>query len=177
MAPAPTAAKASAAGAKVIVASKLEHALELQLSKFSEVRVPDGRGGYFMEKQSRKVGKIYTINGTAYPIMPPEGYHERPQMQDGCALTFGIPKEFWDEWKTQYAGFPALESGLIFASEKGADVKAKAREKRDVKSDLSPMMPARPNEPIKDPRVDQPLKGFPLKVFGTRGPTDLDTAA
>lgn len=174
--PAPRPAPASTAGATVTVASKLPMRLRLQLEEFHEVRLPDGRGGYVIETNARKVGPVVVINGTAYPRgEPPEGFRDRPEMLQGFALTPGVPREFWERWVKQKAGFPPLESGLLFAHESRADVAAEARGMRDTRSDLDPMQVGKAGAAIKDPRLPRPISGIELK--GEAGPTDLDTAA
>lgn len=168
-------AKPQAAGAKVVVASKMPMALLLQLCKFQDVRLPDGRGGYFTEKNAVKVGPVVRINGTAYPRgEPPEGFRDRPEMVAGCALTRGVDKEWWDKWVEQNAEAPYVKSGLLFAFEKTEAVRAQARERADLDSGLGPIVPARDGV-IQDPRMPRPIKGIELR--GEAGPTDLDTAA
>lgn len=176
MTPKPAASAAPKPAAFVTVASKLPMALVLQLCEFSDVRLPDGRGGYVTEKNARKVGEIVHINGTAYPRgETPEDWPERPQMLAGYALTKGVDKEFWDKWCEQNKGFPALESGVLFAYDK-PDAGAKmAREREKVDSGLGPLVVGKAGQPILDPRAPRPVKG--MRIEGSPGPRSGDDLA
>lgn len=134
---------ASRAGDKVVVASKLEWPLELQLCETREERRQD-RSTVWTEQVSYKVGEIYVINGCAYPRgAPPEGveYPDPPQKVAGAALTFGIPRDFWERWLEQNKDTAMVRNGLVFAHGKRDGVVGEAREKRDLRSGFEPLRP------------------------------------
>lgn len=133
--------KVSHAGAKVIVASKLPMALELQLCVSREQQIKNG-GSVWTETIFAKDGPIVTIHGTAYPNgQVPDGMPDRPQMAHGAALTYGVDKDFFDRWLEQNKTSPIVVNRLVFAHEKSDSVKARAREVRDFDSGLGPLNP------------------------------------
>lgn len=151
---------ASSAGAKVVVASKLPMSLDLQMQVKRTNKIRD-RGTIFEEEVWVKTGKIVTLSGTSYPVgAPPEGvvWPDRPRMVAGCALTYGVDKDFFDAWLEQNGDMPAVRNGLIFAFEREADVAAQARDSVDIVSGLQAINPA------KDPRLPKKLNASQLRA-------------
>lgn len=134
-------AKPASAGAKVVVACKIGVAyIDLQLSKLEEVQ-ENTQTGPRTVRQARRVGQVVRIRGTAYPRgTPPEGFPEKPKIVDGAALTYGVDKDFWDEWAKQNELNPIVKNRMIFA---GAEdqVAGIAREVKDVVSGFDPVDP------------------------------------
>ena len=129
------------AGAKVTVASKLPMAFEMQACTKHEQKVKTGNTTW-VEEVFSKSGKMAVINGIAYPNgQAPEGFHDKPQMASGAALTFGVDKDLWDAWLEQNKDSAMVRNGLVFAHEKSESVKAKAREHKDLNSGLGPLTP------------------------------------
>ena len=66
----------------------------------------------------------------------PEDYRmfEGDAPDTGYALTFGIPKDFWDEWCRINSENPLLKNGHVFAAKNESDVKSIAKEHREFKS-------------------------------------------
>lgn len=58
------------------------------------------------------------------------------RLPGGFGVTFGVPKDFWEEWKAKHKGFAPLEKSFIFAFEKEADTNALAKEMEDEKTGL-----------------------------------------
>lgn len=174
--PAPTAVaprpapKPSSSGEKVIIASKLPMAVELQLCEMVEKRFHHMQNSW-TELVAHKVGQVVRINGAAYPKgEPPEGFRDRPDMSAGYALTFGVDKDFWERYVEQNADAPYIRSGAIFAASTRDEVKQRSRkEMAGLFTGLDPV------NPKGDPRMPKPLKG--IVVEGTEGPTDLDLAS
>lgn len=52
----------------------------------------------------------------------------------GYALTFGIPKDFWDEWLRVNHDNPIVKNGHVFAAKSESDAKAMAKERREFTS-------------------------------------------
>lgn len=168
-------ARPSHAGAKVIVASKLPMALDLQHCEMREVQ-RRLRETMWTELEAAKVGPIVRINGTAYPRgQAPEGFRAAPQMVAGYALTHGVDQDWWDAWEEVNRDAPFVKSGLIFAAETMDEIGQRARgEFKAVTSGLDPVSPPKDGA-ITDPRLPKPVKG--LTLTGEAGPTDADMAA
>jgi hypothetical protein len=160
--------------AKVIVASKLPMAIELQHCEMREV-VRRVRETVWKDNEAAKVGPIVRINGTAYPRgQPPEGFRDRPTMIGGYALTFGVDRAWWEKWADQNKDAPFVANGLVFAVKDRADVMARAKgELQGVTSGLDPVVPPKDGQTT-DPRMPRPIKG--ITVSGEAGPTDVDAA-
>lgn len=52
----------------------------------------------------------------------------------GYALTFGVPKEFWEEWLRINESNPLVKNGHVFAARSESDAKAMAKERREFAS-------------------------------------------
>jgi hypothetical protein len=129
------------AGAKVVVASKLPMAIELQLCTPRRVQMKSGNNAWVEEVYS-KSGPIVTIAGTAYSNgQVPEGMPSRPQMVAGCALTFGVDKEFFERWLADNADQPMVKNRMIFAHEKLDQVRGLAQETVKSLSGLGALTP------------------------------------
>lgn len=141
-------AKPKSSGAKVIVACKVGLAfIDLQLSKFEEV-YENTQTGPRLVKQAKRFGVVVRIRGTAYPRgTPPAGFPERPKMAAGAALTYGIDKEFWDEWVRQNHLSPMVINNMVFADESEDRVVGRARELIGEVSGFDPV------NPLKDARL------------------------
>lgn len=129
------------AGTKIIVASKLPMALELQHCVKRTMQMKNGNTAW-KEDVWVKSGQIVVINGTSYPNgQLPDGMPDRPQMRSGAALTYGVDKDFFDKWLEQNKDSEMVKNGLIFAAEKGEDVSAEARARVKTLSGLEPLNP------------------------------------
>ena len=99
-----------------------------------------------------KDGPVIRIRGTAYPVgQTPEGFPEKPERLFGYALTRNIPKDWWDEFTKQYAKWPYLQNGLVYAFANLDDGRAQAKEQRAFTSGLEPI------NPKGDPRSPRPI--------------------
>lgn len=58
--------------------------------------------------------------------------------EDDCGFTI-VNKDFWDQWKKEYAGFQPLESGAIFEAKDERDAKAIHKELKKEKTGHEPM--------------------------------------
>lgn len=56
-------------------------------------------------------------------------------------ITEGIPKDFWEAWKTAKKDFKFIKGGFIFAQDKAIDAKAAAKEMAGVKTGLERLKP------------------------------------
>ena len=143
----------STAGAKVIVASKLPHALLLHVDEPHEnlVNTPSGSRTVV---EYRKGHVQVRINGNAYPVgIPPEGFREKPDMSGGYALTYDVDKDFWDAWMGQHKTDPMVVNKLIFACEKIDTTRGKTKEWASLRTGFEPI------DPNGDPRSPRKIPG------------------
>lgn len=61
----------------------------------------------------------------------------------GYGLT-QVDKALWDAWTTEFAQFPPLKHGLIFAQEKAAAAESQAKEQAEVTTGLEPLDLSKP---------------------------------
>lgn len=148
-------AKPSSAGEKVVVGCKLGvSAISLQLCKKVTVWENTQTGPREVERYDR-VGEVVRVRGTSYPRgTPPEGFPEKPIMVDGAALTFGVDKDFWDQWVEQNKLNPIVVNGMVFAHVNIDYVKGVAKETAANKSGLDPVNPKGDNRMPKSTRSD-----------------------
>ena len=133
----------SYAGGKVVVCSKLPFALELQLCEPANIQMRYKQESW-VEQVWNKTGPIVVLQGTNYPIgAPPEGvvWPDRPQMASGCALTFGVDADFFEQWLEQNKNSDYVKNKMIFAQEKIEDAKAEAAENKSRDSGFGPLRP------------------------------------
>ena len=57
----------------------------------------------------------------------------------GYALTFGVPRDFWEEWLKANERNPLVRNGHVFAAKSQADAKSMAREHREFASGFQPL--------------------------------------
>lgn len=88
-------------------------------------------------------GKTFHIYGVARE----PGKDAKIMIRNGAALTFGIPKDFWERWKDENKGSPILENGILFEERSAERAAAKAKEYRDIRTGLEPLKGSN------DPRV------------------------
>lgn len=148
-------AKPQSAGAKVVIGCKLGvSAISLQLCKKTIVWENTQTGPREVVRFDR-VGQVVRIAGTSYPRgTPPEGFPERPQIVDGAALTYGVDKDFWDQWAEQNKLNPILMNGMVFAHVNIDYVKGIAKETAENKSGLDPVNPKGDKRMPKSTRSD-----------------------
>ncbi len=60
---------------------------------------------------------------------------------EGVALTFGVPKAFWDRWLAANKDAMFVKNGLVFAHEQPASVEDMAKERVLQKSGLERLDP------------------------------------
>lgn len=128
----------SYAGEKVIICSKLEMSLTLQLERW-EVETRKDRSVTWRERVSKKYGPVVTINGTAFPIGDGALGLERPDMTSGVALTYNIDRSWWECWSAEHADYEPLRAGFIYAATTRDDAKAHAKEITDMRSGFGPL--------------------------------------
>lgn len=153
--------------ATVTVASKLPFSLSLQLQEPAERLVPTGRGGEDqLIREFRKGGEIFIVRGNAVPAMGgvPDGY-KMPRLENGVALTEGIPRKFWETWLKQNRLAEYVTSGMIFAYGEESNVIAQARDFEKQTSGLDPISrEADAQGRMMDRRIPKPLTSSIARV-------------
>ena len=159
--PAPAMAEVSShhnrgAGSTVTVACKIPNGLVLQLSELYDTTEPSPSGARPI-KASRKVGEAISVKGPARPLsgMPPDY-----QIIGGYGLTYGVPADFWHDWKDQNRDLDAVRQNLIFASTSHERAMAQAKDMKTIRSGMEPLDPDSRNadKSFKDPRMVRGIK-------------------
>lgn len=133
-------------GETVTVACKLPHGLVLRVFDFVTRHEPVMGGGTREVKIAFARAETVTVKGNAV------AYGRVPNwvIEEGCGLTPGVNKEFWEKWVEQNADHAAVRAGLIFAYERHEAAVSEARNRHALKSGLEPL------DPQKLPRGIQP---------------------
>ena len=155
----------------VVVACKIEPGLRLQLQR-PVARMEDGKGGPEPRTYNAFYGKAYWVNGPARPVGTlPKGFPAAPPIEGGYALTFGIPKDFWEQWLEQNKRAPYVEApdgaehGMIFAYDSMESTVDAAREQEKLLSGLQPMSTDEDAQgKLTDRRLPRPMSSMLSKV-------------
>lgn len=91
-------------------------------------------------------GKEFVVAGPAHA----QNEGPRHQIASTFALTYGVPKVLWDEWRRQNNDLPAVRNGLIFAYEAPDKAIDAAKEHKGIKTGLERVNPH--DLPAIDPR-------------------------
>lgn len=121
----------------VTVACKLPNGLVLQVCTMVPGVEPVMGGGFREVMKSQRVGPQIRINGYARPAMTAP----RAPMSQGFALTEGVDADIWEAWLDQHRDADYVRNGLIFAHATREDVKAQAREHREIRDNQGPIVP------------------------------------
>jgi hypothetical protein len=120
----------------VTIACKHPPGLVLRLFKTRMVTVPVLGGGNREEPRAEPIpGREATINGPAKPI----GEEPRCLVVGGFAITSGVDRELWEEWKKQNADSDLLKNRLLFAFPTPEAAQAEAKNSAKVRSGLEPL--------------------------------------
>lgn len=128
----------------VMVGSKLPQNLEIQLCQPKTARVT-GQFGSVEETINVKVGEIYLLRGTSYPVnKAPKGFPKRPDMtgddDDGYAMS-KIPAEFMARWMEQNRDTDMVRNRIIIVKADPDSLIDDAKDHADVDSGLGPLNP------------------------------------
>ena len=126
-------------GPTVTVACKLPHGLVLRVFDMIPTQEPVMGGGYREVKIARELPQTYVVNGNSHP----QNKAPKSPISGGYALTFGIPKDFWDRWLKENEQSDMVLNGLIFAHEKPDYVQDKAEDNETVTTGLERLNPDR----------------------------------
>jgi hypothetical protein len=113
--------------------------IDLQCCEMREVQENTQTGPRAIQ-QGFRVGDVVRIRGTAYPRgEAPEGYPEKPEIMFGYAVTRGVSRKFWEEWKEQHKKAPYILNNMIIAFGTDMDCQAAAKENTGRVSGLEPI--------------------------------------
>ena len=129
--------KETNSGETVTVACKLPHGLQLRVFDMVTIREPIMGGGFREVPVAQECPEQYVVKGNAHA----QNMAPNAPITGGYALTFGIPKEFWERWVKDNAGSDVVKNNLIFANFKNDYVQGEAEDKKDLKSGLERLNP------------------------------------
>jgi hypothetical protein len=123
----------------VTVACKLPHGFIMQLQE-KTTQVQPVMGGGLRETE-------IWVPSNSHPPIPlygnahPQNMAPIADIASGFALTYDVPKDFWDVWVAQNKTLPAVKNGLIFAQPNARRTKDEAKEKVGLKTGLERLDP------------------------------------
>lgn len=122
----------------VTVASKMPNGVILRLFEQVDVEYPLPGGGSKTVSEWHEMVSVdrYVIKGIAAEAgkMP-----DADGISHGFALTYGIPKDFWDKWLEQNKSLDMVKKRLIFAHQQDASIQSFTKTNADNKSGLEPI--------------------------------------
>ncbi len=144
----------------VTVACKLPHGLIMQLQERA-TQVQPVMGGGLRETE------MWVPSNTHAPIplygnAHPENKAPTADLASGFALTYDVPKDFWDQWVEQNKTLPAVKNGLIFAQPNARRAKDEAKDKVSLKTGLERIDPN--NLPKEFSKKIETEEGFKKKM-------------
>ncbi|MDE1158428.1 MAG: hypothetical protein PW791_09145 [Neorhizobium sp.] len=122
----------------VTVVSKLPHGLRLQLQEKFKTMEPV-QGGSRPVERSRFTGKVVILKGAAAPIGAPLAH----KVDNGFAFTHGVDADFWKSWLEQNKDHPAVERGMVYASD---SENVAADHTKEYRNEMSGFEPVNPNK-------------------------------
>lgn len=164
--PRPAAASApravSASARTVFVTCLVPNGLQMRLQEAVEVQVPKRDGGNELVKEwrSKPGAPVYKLRGPAVPAGPVKGF-KMPDVEDGFAITAGIPVDFWSEWLEQNKLADYVVEGMVVAHDTHEGAVAWCHENYKLRSGLEPLSTDEDkNGNLTDPRMPRPLSPF-----------------
>ena len=121
----------------VTVACKLPHGLILRLFRMVDAAEPIMGGGMRQIKRADPTGEQVHILGNAVA----QNAAPHTTMVGGYALTYNVPKDFWDRWLTDNKQSDMVKNGLIFAHVSTASATDESKEKAEIKSGFERLDP------------------------------------
>ena len=128
--------------ATVTVACKMPAGMILRNYRFEDRNEPLMGGGYHTVKVAVALDEEYRINGNAV------AQNKAPHCDiigglDGYALTYGVPKDFWERWLEANKTAPFVKNHLIFAHTIGNSTTDMAKERKGLRSGLERLDPSK----------------------------------
>ena len=120
----------------VTVASKLPFPLLLEIECDTGQKTLSGEKVY--AKTEYNGIEAIEINGTAKKSS--DNVSPANPIVAGYALTYDVPKDFWEMWLSQHKNAPFVKKGFVFAHANTKDIHAHAKEMEKERTNLEPMM-------------------------------------
>lgn len=140
--------------ATVCVACKIPNGIWARVFRKETIHEPVYGGGVRETTRAVQVGDPVLFKGPAAPF----GKMPNAPIEEGFALTHGVPASFWNQWLEDNKDSDFVKNGLIFAHEEGASISTMARENA---SRLSGLEPLNPETKLVDGKQVQVDKRFP----------------
>lgn len=122
--------------ATVTVACKILNGLRCRIHEKRKV-TEVGLGVTRAVEQWVETDKEFVLNGPAHA----QNEGPRCMIAAGFAITHGVPKDLWDEWRRQNSDLPAVKNGLIIAYEAPDKAIDAAKERKGLKTGLERINP------------------------------------
>lgn len=137
--------KPATTGETVVVALKLPNGLIIQAQEKTTDQEPIMGGGTREVAVFRPVGQQFSLHGNRVPFGKMPNY----PIVGGYALTDGVPKDVWENWRDLHKDMPLVRNGLVAAFDDMDSAKDFAKDGKALKSGFEPLA-------LKgDPRVDK----------------------
>lgn len=120
----------------VTVACKVLSGMRCRIHKLTKV-TEVGMGSTRTVQQWLETDKEFVLAGPAHA----QNEGPRHQIVAGFAITHGIRKDYWDEWREQNSELPAVKHGLIIAYASADKVMDAAKERKGIKTGLERLNP------------------------------------
>lgn len=129
-------------GETLTVGCKLPHGIMLQLFQFEEVTEPVMGGGVRQSQIARPIAgyEPVKLNGFANYLNQPA----QKLTYGGFGMTYGVPKDIFNQWMKDNKDSEIVKKGLVFAIEgepSGAQLEGQNR--KELKSGLEPLDPTK----------------------------------
>lgn len=146
-----------------MVACKLPNGIVLQNCVMEDVNEPVMGGGFKIIKQARRLPETHVLAGARVPAGRIAA-GDAPLLIGGYAITTGIPKDFWERWVAANGDSDIVQGGFVFAFEREADLRARAKDGADLETGLEPIRPTQVDKEGRiigkvDPRMGRAVTG------------------
>lgn len=113
---------------------------------------------------ARKTPHRFVLNGNRVRV----GQERTLEIVNGAGLTRGIPAEVWDKWLEDNKNEPIVKNKLVFAHSRETEVRAMAKDAKEIRTGLEPFNPdgtdpRKPKPPAGERVVGELQKGDPDK--------------
>lgn len=126
----------------VTVACALPHGFVMQVQQKVRIPAPSREDPSRTEEISRAGGRHVVIAGPARNRDPERMMNGTGVLvAGGYALTLGVDKDLWDEFRAQMAEWPPIATGQVFAHERDDHTRGRARDGQHGPSGFEPFDP------------------------------------
>jgi hypothetical protein len=123
----------------VTIGCRLPCGYVMEVWGMEEVAEPLLGGGSRIVKRAVSLNRRVKINGSARQV----GKDSPHEIRNAAGLTHGVDADLWAAWLAQHQDDDLVKNNIIFASTKGIDVEAKAKEVIAEKTGFEPIDPGK----------------------------------